>query len=217
MPKVNKLIAEKPWKYDELLPILKDAFRVLYCSYSKNFIKRQTNPYTKPIDAKKWFLEDAITDDLIEDEFNFAKNYDYSFIPQYKNINAKTRIDISVRYRLALGKYDSIEIECKQLKSDNIEYIITGGIEKFKQNKYAKLLPLAGMLLYNIQDKIPQNIEKLKERIERKYSSEEILTDFQFIDNHNYSYKSTHKRIDNTDLDLYSCAFDFSEIIQKQR
>ncbi len=216
MGKVSTVIVVENWGYNELYPILQDAFRVLYVSYTNICFLRKNNPYKKPENAKKWFLEDAITDELIENEFDFAKNFDYSIIPQYKNIKAKTRIDIAVNFRLSFGKYDRIEIECKQLKTDNLDYIIKGGINKFKSNKYAKYFPIAGMLLYNVENEITENIDLLNNSIVKKIAQDEILRPFPIIENYSYTYKSMHKRKNNSDLDLYSCVFDFQKLIEQK-
>jgi len=214
MPKVSTVNIAEVWGYDELFPILQDAFRVLYNSYSDICISKKNNPYMMPEKAKRWFLEDAITDDLIENEYDFIKYFDYQLIPQYKNIKYKTRIDIAVNYRISIGKYDKLEIECKQLKPYNIDYIISGGINKFKTNKYAENSPIAGMLLYNTKDDISTNIESLNCRIETKISQSEQLSETDFLSNYQYTYKSVHKRKNNRDLDLYSCVFDFIELIK---
>jgi len=214
MSKINKVNITEVWGYNELFPILQDAFCVLYHSYLAIFAIRKNSPYKKPENAKKWFLEDAITDDLIKDEFQFDKKFDYSFVPQYKDIENQSRIDIAVRWRVAFGQYFNLEIECKQLKSLNIDYIISGGIAKFKTEKYSKYLTLGGLLLYNIENSILNNINSLNTLIERKLSSNEILTECSIILDYQYTYKSIHKRNNNSNLCLYSCVFEFNELIE---
>lgn len=191
-----------------------DAFIVLYKSYSDICILKEKTPYRKPPNVKNWFLEDAITDDLIKEEFQFEKKFDYSFVPQYKDIENQSRIDIAVRWRVTFGQYFNLEIECKQLKTINLDYILAGGITKFKTGKYSKYLPLGGMLLYNIENTITNNIESLNTLIERKISSDEKLKEYSIIIDYQYTYKSVHKRVNNYNLDLYSCVLDFSELIE---
>lgn len=215
MTKINKINIVEAWGYDRLYPILQDAFRVLNISYQKLYAEKQDKPYTRPANVERWFLEDLITDDLIKDEFEFTKEYDYSLIPQYRNIEQRSRIDIAIHWRLAFGKYFNIEIECKLLKKENLNYIIDGGIKKFKSNKYAEKLPLAGMLTYNTSGIISENIKLLNKKIEEKISVQEILKQFNLIDNYQYTYFSNHKRISNSNIDLYTCVFDFKDVIEK--
>ncbi|MDF1549740.1 MAG: hypothetical protein P1P88_18070 [Bacteroidales bacterium] len=214
MAKINSVITTQDWGYDSLYPILQDAFRVLYLSYLNLYSEKSDNPYKKPDNAKNWHLEDAITDDLIKDEIDFDKKHDYSLIPQFKNIKKKSRIDISIHYRMSFGKYYTIEIECKQLKKSNLDYYISDGIQKFKTNKYAESLPLAGMMAYNILDEIENNIDLLKTKIEQKISVKETLKQFEIIENYPHTYFSKHERIHNSDIDLYTCAFDFKDAIE---
>lgn len=216
MKKISTVIVEEICDYASLYDYLQDAFRVLHISYTNILSLKKENKYQKPESAERWFLEDEITDDLIVDEFNFEKRLDYSILPQYKNIKAKSRIDIAVHCRLDFGKYYNIEIECKLLKKNNINYIIDGGITKFKTNKYSEKLPLAGMLFYNTEGLIDNNIELLKQSIEKKINQDEILKQTEIFENFSFSYQSKHERINNDDIDLYSCAFDFSSVIKRQ-
>lgn len=215
MAKINSVTTTQDWGYDSLYPILQDAFRVLYLSYQKIYSEKLNNPYKKPESAKNWHLEDAITDDLLEDEIDFDKKHDYSLIPQLKSIKKKSRIDISVHYRLTFGKYYTIEIECKQLKKSNLDYYVSDGIQKFRTNKYAESLPLAGMLAYNISGEILDNIELLNDKIKQKISVRETLKPFEIFDNYSYTFKSTHIRVLNSDIELYTSVFDFKGIIME--
>ena len=179
MRKVTKVQVEDAWEHDELFPVLQDAFRVLYKSYLKI-----EEPYKKPQNAKRWFLEDAITDDLVRDEFHFEKKFDYQLKTQDKNVENQSRIDIAINWRIGFGKYFKLEIECKQLKPKNINYILTGGINKFKLGTYSKKCRIGGMLLYNIKDDIAKNISSLNEKITKKISNEETvkgLKDYKLI------------------------------------
>ena len=214
MAKIEKLKPDEAWRYDLLYPVLKDAFRILYISYQKLHADKQNNPYTKPEKSKRWFLEDAITDDLIKDEYEFDKDFDYSLIPQYKNILRKSRIDIAIHWRLTFGKYINIEIECKLLNKSNLDYIIKGGIHKFKANKYAENAPLAGMLNYNTSGTIPKNIGLLNSKIDQKISPSDVLNSFKMIDNYHHTYISRHQRVSNSSIDLYTIAFDFKDVIR---
>lgn len=213
MAKIEKLKPDEAWRYDLLFPVLKDAFRILYISYQKLHAEKQNNPYTKPEKSKRWFLEDAITDDLIKDEYEFVKDFDYSLIPQYKNILRKSRIDIAIHWRLAFGKYINIEIECKLLNKSNLDYIIKGGIHKFKLSKYAEKAPVAGMMNYNTSGEIQANIDLLNNKIKQKISHSEILGPCKLIENCHYTYISNHQRVSNLNMELYTMVLDFNDVI----
>jgi len=203
MDKISKVNIVGVWGYDRLYPILQDAFRVLYISYQQLYAQKLNEPYKRPANVEKWHLEDLITNDLIKEEFEFKKEHDYSLVPQYQNIKQKSKIDIAIRWRLAFGKYFNIEIECKLLKKENLNYIINGGIQKFKKNKYAEELPLAGMLSYNTSGVIAKNIELLNKKIEEKISSSDILSRFNIIDDYQHTYTSCHQRLSNSNIDIY--------------
>ena len=214
MPKINGVNIVEIWGYDELLPILLDAYRVLFISYQTLYKERLKNPYTKPKNKKRWFLEDLITDDLVVEEHTFDKLFNYTLIPQAKNIKKKTKIDIALQYGTQIGRDNYIEIECKLLKKTNLNYYIDGGIEKFKNNKYSEKLPIAGMLAYNIENTIPENIKLLNTKITKKISKEEQLQVISVPDIDTETYKSNHKRVQNSNIDIYTLALNFKNVIQ---
>jgi len=213
MPKVNGINIVEVWGYDELLPILFDAYRVLYISYQALYKVKLKNPYTKPLDKKRWFLEDEITDNLVVDEHTFDKLFEYDLIPQSKNIQKKTKIDVAIRYGTQIGRNKYLEIECKLLHKTNLNYYIDGGIEKFKNNKYSEELPVGGMLAYNTQSTIPENMILLNNKIIKKISKEEQLQTFKIPNINTETYKSNHKRQENGNIDIYTMAFDFKGVI----
>jgi len=213
MSKINKVNIVETWGYDNLYPILRDAFRVLFISYQNLYNQKQNNPYIKPLSVEKWQLEDMITDDLIRDEEMLPKAFKYRIVNQQKDATKYTRIDIAIQWSLTFGLSYDIKIECKLLNKNNLDYIIDGGLKKFKTNKYAENLPLAGILAYNTKKTIPENIKLLNNKIEQKISAQEILRQFNLIDNYRYTYFSNHKRISNSNIDLYTCVFDFKDVI----
>lgn len=207
--KVTKIEVQEAWDYDKLYPILQDAYRVLYISYQNLCKEKQIHPYTKPKSAKNWHLEDEITDDLTKNEENLPKNFEYRIINQQKDATKKSRIDIAIQWSLRFGQKSDIKIECKLLKQGNLDYIISGGITKFKNNLYAEEMDLAGMLFYNTSGLMVDNIKKLNDKIENKISKAEILKQYKILDNYQFTYRSNHKRLNNSDITLYSCVFDF--------
>lgn len=214
MAKTSKVNIVEVWGYEVLYPILQDAFRVLYISFQNLFQEKQENPYTRPTNVKKWQLEDLITDDLIRDEDSLPKYYDYRIVNQQKDANKNTRIDIAVQWSLTFGYANDIKIECKLLNKNNLNYYVDGGLSKFKTNKYSEKLALAGMLAYNTSGHVSENIESLNAKIEKKYSKKELLSQFEIINAYQYSYKSTHSRISNSNIDIYTVVLDCKDIIQ---
>lgn len=213
MAKISKVNIAEVWGYDRLYPILQDAYRVLYISFQNLFSEKQKNPYTRPANVKKWHLEDLITDDLIRDEDNLPKSYDYRIVNQQKDANKNTRIDIAVQWSLRFGYAYDIKIECKLLNKDNLNYYVDGGLSKFRTNKYSEKLALAGMIAYNTSGHVSENIQSLNAKIEKKYSKKELLSQFDIIDANQYSYKSTHSRIFNSNIDIYTMVLDYKDII----
>lgn len=205
---------DEGWGYDYLYPILQDAFRVLHISYQKLYPRKLKTPYLKPVNAKKWFLEDLITDDLITDEEKLPKAFEYRIVNQQKDATKSTRIDIAIQWSLIYGHAYDIKIECKLLKKENLNYIIHGGIQKFKDNKYAEKLPLAGLLTYNTSGKITENIKLLNEKAEEKLSQSDVLSRFKIIQDYQYTYISSHQRLSNSNIDIYTMVFDFKNVIR---
>ncbi len=215
MIKSNKVNIVEIWGYDYLYSILQDAYRVLLISYQILYSKKQKTPYSKPLKAKKWHLENLITDDLIRDEENLHKIFEYRIVNQQKDANKNTQIDIAIQWSLCFGHSYDIKIECKLLHKDNLNYYINGGIQKFKTNKYSEKLPVSGMLAYNTLDTISENIELLNTKIENKISKEEKLKSFSMLNDYSQTYKSNHQRISNSNIDIYTMALDFKNIINK--
>ncbi len=214
MTKIEKINIVEAWGYDRLYPILQDAFRVLHISYQKLYAEKQNKPYSRPANVKKWFLEDLITDDLIRDEEKLPKAFEYRIVNQQKDATKNTRIDIAVQWSLSYGHANDIKIECKLLKRENLNYIIDGGLQKFKANKYAEKLPLAGMLTYNTFGVISENIKLLNEKIEEKISSSDVLNRFKIIEGYQYTYISSHQRLSNSNIKIYTMVFDFKDVIR---
>jgi len=214
MTKPNSVNILEPWKYDVLLLILKDAFRVLYLSYLNIYSQKLLNPYRKPETAKHWYLEDKITDDIIKETITIQKQETYRFDKQQSDFEDNVRIDIAILYSLKFSDNSKdLKIECKLLNKDKLKYVIQGGFVSFKNNKYARDMRLAGMLFYNTIDKIENNLNFLNNSIIKYLPSNEILKEEKLFDNFEYSYKSKHSRENNRPIDLYSCIFDYSELV----
>lgn len=214
MAKASSVNIIEAWGYDLLYPILQDAYKVLYISFQDLLLKKQMNPYIKPENSKHWHLEDIITDDLIRDEENLPKNYEYRIVNQQKDANRNTRIDIAIQYSLIFGNAYDIKIECKLLNKKNINYFVDGGLSKFKTNKYSAKLGLAGMLAYNTSGNISENISFLNTNIRKKYSENELLSQNNLIGAYPYLFKSTHERVSNSLIDIYTMGLDCKDIIQ---
>lgn len=210
MDKINRVNIVGDWEYDRLYPILQDAFKVLYISYLIVIPKRQKNKYIK---KKGTPLENNFTNDLIRNTSQIPKQFDYRIQKQQEDFETNSKIDIAVLYSLKFGdnSYD-FKIECKRL--DNLNYLIDDGIMSFKTNKYAAKLRLAGMLAYNTSLEILKNIELLNEKIEQKISSSEVLCPFKIFEDYRYTYISSHQRLSNSNIDIYTMVFDFKDVIR---
>lgn len=145
---------------------------------------------------------------------SFLKRSSIEFVNQQKDATKNTRIDIAVQWSLRYGHAYDIKIECKLLKRENLNYIIDGGLQKFKANKYAEKLPLAGMLTYNTFGVISENIKLLNEKIEEKISSSDVLSRFKIIEDYQYTYISNHQRLSNSNIKIYTMMFDFKDVIR---
>jgi len=212
MAKIEKLKSSEPWAYNELFPILKDAFRVLYIAFQKLYNKRKSNLYKKPIKGNR-YLENLFTSDLVKGTSDIVKLFEYRIQKQQQDFETNNIIDIAILYNLSFGdNSNDLKIECKRL--DNINYIISDGIFSFKNNKYSENLSLGGLLLFNTKNEISHNINLLNAQIERKISPYETLDNVSIITGYQYTYKSVHKRVKNDNLILYSCVLDFSELIE---
>lgn len=213
MAKIDGVTIKEPWESDLIFPILKDAFSALLSSYEILYAERLKSPYIKPITAKKWQLEDIITDDLIKDEENLPKSFPYRIVNQQKDANKNTRIDIAIQWSLIFGHSYDIKIECKLLNKSNVNYIINGGFKKFKSNLYSEKLSISGMLFYNTKKSIEENISSLNVKIESILTYQDKLEKHNLIDRYENTYVSNHSRISNSDITIYSLVFDFSSVI----
>lgn len=213
MAKISKVNIVDVWGYDMLYPILQDSFRVLYISFQKLFIEKQKNPYTKPLNVKNWYLEDLITNDLVRNTVGIQKQFNYRIQKQQEDYETNSKIDIAILYSLIFGDNSKdLKIECKRF--DNLNYYFGDGIVGYKTNKYSKELPLAGMLVYNITGQLSQNVIRLNDLIVKKGFDIEQLSQFEIIADYRYSYRSTHSRMSNSSIDLYTMIFDYQDIIQ---
>jgi hypothetical protein len=213
MVKIKGVDIEEPWSFDVIFPVFRDAYHALLFSYNLLYIEKKKKHYVRPKNAKSWHLEDIITDDLIKDEERLPKSYDYRIVNQQKDATKNTRIDIAVQWSMRFGHSYDIKVECKLLNKRNFGYIINGGLQKFKSNLYADKLSFAGMLFYNSKDSLDENYALLNERIEAVLSVEEKLNKYEFLENYNYTYKSTHPRASNSNIDLYTMILNFYDVI----
>jgi hypothetical protein len=210
MIKIERTNIDEGWGYDYLYSILQDAFRVLFNSYLIVISKRQKNKYIK---KKGTPLENNITDDLIRNTSEISKLFYYRIQKQQEDFETNSKIDIAILYSLKFGdNSNDLKIECKRL--DNLKYLVDDGIMSFKTNKYAKKLPLAGMLTYNTSGVISENIKLLNKKIEEKISSSDVLSRFKIIENHQYTYTSSHQRFSNANIVIYTMVFDFKDVIR---
>ncbi len=211
MGKIEGVIIKEVNDYVDWFSFLKDAYRVLYISYQSLIKEKQKNPYCKPTNTKHWYLEDLITDDLTRNEENFPKLLEYRIVNQQKDADKKTRIDIAIQYSLKFGHSYDIKIECKRL--DNLDYLINDGIKGYKTNKYAEKMSIAGFLAYNISNTLTENIELLNSKIKKKISDKEVLKDYTIFEDYTHTYKSNHKRASNSNIDVYTMALNFKDVI----
>ncbi|OFX41647.1 MAG: hypothetical protein A2X08_05255 [Bacteroidetes bacterium GWA2_32_17] len=209
MGKIEGVIIKENWVYDELYLILQDAYRVIYISYQNLIPEKRKNKY---INIKGFQLENYITNDLVKYMINIPKHFDYRIQKQQEDIETNSKIDIAVLYSLTFGDNTcDLKIECKRL--DNLNYFITDGIEGFKTNKYAEKLKIAGFLAYNISNTLTENIELLNSKIKKKISDNEVLKEFSIIEDYTQTYKSNHKRVSNSNIDIYTMALNFKDVI----
>jgi hypothetical protein len=209
---MSSVIINERWNYDNLFPILMDAFRVLYIAYQNLLSEKPNVIFSNPKGSQ---LENTITNALVVRTIGITKRFTYRIQKQQEDFVTNVKIDIAVLYSLTFDDENDdnkrdLKIECKRL--DNLYYFINDGISSFQNNKYTEL-PLAGMLAFNTTKNISQNIKLLNSRIKKKFPCDDILENFTFIDNYLFTYKSVHTRDDNSIIDLYTLALDFKDVI----
>lgn len=121
----------------------------------------------------------------------------------FKNSIDLGRADLS----FAISGFEFI-IECKRLKNANQKYI-DEGLYRFLNNAYSAHESCSAMLGFVIEG----NIEHIRSGIMRKCEKEQCVhNDFsrqKYIE-WEYSFKTTHSRKDNSEINVYHLFFEFT-------
>ena len=121
-----------------------------------------------------------------------------------KKDNKRKRTDIE--FFIPKLKY---VIECKKLKSVNKTQYINNGIYRFINHKYiGEFDKYAGMCSFIVNGNIEYIIKETKKRVE-KYQNNNI--DNKTLCNYDYSFSSTHTKIDKKELLIHHLFFDMND------
>ncbi len=167
--------------------------------------------------------ENSIRDDLVK----IAQTKKDPKLPliwgtETRDIVNSNRIDIHLITPYCFDDANTgIKIECKIIGED--KYIDsknsferenpTNGIMSFISGKYARYMPLAGMIGFVIDGNIKTKIDKIRQRLTKHKDIETIknLIEYSIKENFKYSYHSIHKRYSNLkEIDIYHLFFDYT-------
>lgn len=215
MAKINTVTIHEPWGFDKLFQYLKDAFRVLNEAYKIIYDERFNNPYKKPLDKKKWDLENILTEDLVRTAEKIPKNLSYEWDNESKNLQKKNRIDITIIYALGLGFECRLGIECKRVQNNNElcrEYH-ENGIKRFVTGYYSERMPLAGMIGFIQEGNTAQIVLNINQRLD-KLAAIQPLQAISLVEQARFTYLSRHKRSGNLgEIKLYHLMLDYIKLI----
>lgn len=136
------------------------------------------------------------------------------------------RTDIKVQTK---NTFETIEayytIECKRLDNKatngisglNAEYI-KNGICRFVSDYYSSFYKVNAMIGFVVTPlDIHKNTDDINSLLSSQFPEANTLTKLSketFIPNFDYHYRSTHKKLDSSELYLYHLMFDFNQLIQ---
>jgi hypothetical protein len=196
------------------LEYIRTAYKFLIEAYQQ-LIEHQYNCESKN--------ENIIRDDLVRiaETKKDAKMF-FTWETESRDIINSNRIDIKLITPFSLiDKTNSITIECKIIGEE--KYIDnqnsferenpTNGIMSFITGKYARYMPLAGMIGFIKEGDIQTKIKKIQQRLAKHNEIETIqnLNAYFIEENFKYSYHSIHKRNNNLkEISIYHLFFDYT-------
>ncbi len=210
----------EPWGYDKLVPLLQDAYRVLYEAYKKIAETRKNNPYARPSTCKKWHLENTITGDLVRIAETIPRSLPYEWDSESRDPEKKNRIDITIIYVLGLGFEKRLGIECKRLDDGSDlcrEYLGDDGVQRFVTGYYSEKMPLAGMIGYIQKGREAEIIAHLNSRLP-KNGTIQSLEQISLISDTRSTYSSIHKRCTQPgEIEIFHLMLDYTRLIRLER
>jgi hypothetical protein len=167
--------------------------------------------------------ENNLRDDLVRiAEIKKDTKLKFAWETESRDIINANRIDIKLitPYSL-LDRSSSITIECKIIGED--QYIDnrnsferknpTNGIMSFITGKYAKHMPVAGMIGFSKEGKIQEKIKNLCQRLKKHkdINTSQNLTYYTIKHNFEYTYHSIHERNNQLkEISIYHLFFDYT-------
>lgn len=153
-----------------------------------------------------WDLErdNPITKDLIDNNILLLDFERQHFVDQVE----KRRTDIV----FFISGFEKFILECKCLHkqpSKNKSYI-DEGVKRFVELKYAKKNQYASMIGFVVSGNISEVFFATQTSVSNYYPSNPNTFHDQVSPNWKYSFKSIHKRINDTDILIYHLIFPFS-------
>lgn len=121
----------------------------------------------------------------------------------FKNDQDLGRTDLS----FGISGFEYV-VECKRLKSVSQQYI-KEGLYRFINNEYSKNESYSGMIGFVIEG----DISKIKDGLKDKCINEKFVdTSYskESLDEWNHNFKTTHKREDNSNINIQHLFFEFS-------
>ncbi len=120
----------------------------------------------------------------------------------FKNEDDLGRADLS----FAISGLEFI-IECKRLKNVSQKYI-DEGLYRFINKEYSANESNAGMLGFVIKGCVKDISDGLQEKCKKESYKSSDFTE-QLYNNWSHSFKTTHSRVDSTEINIYHLFFDF--------
>lgn len=153
-----------------------------------------------------WDLErnNTITKGLIDNDILLLDFERQHFVNQTE----KRRTDIM----FFISGFDKFIVECKclhQQPSKNQSYI-DDGLKRFVDLKYAEKNKYAGMIGFVVSGDISEIFSATQDCVSSFYSSNHSLSQGKIGFDWNYSFLSSHIRINNEDILIYHLLFPFS-------
>lgn len=215
MNNLTTITIHEPWGFERLYLYIKDAFRVLNEAYNQISKEKKNTPYSKPIGKKKWDMENILTEDLVRTAEKIPTELEYIWDNESKNLENRTRIDITIIYSLSLGFEYRLCIECKRLNktSSLCKAYVKNGIQRFVSGYYSAKMPIAGMIGYVLADNTTKIIPHINRTLDEK-STQKILTEVSMHEGNSHIYLSVHSRTYSTfRIKIYHLMLDYTELV----
>jgi hypothetical protein len=152
-----------------------------------------------------WDMEknNPITKNLIDNNILLLDFERQHFVSQIE----KRRTDIV----FFISGFEKFILECKclhQQPSKN-QFYIDEGVKRFVEHKYAEKSQYAGMIGFVVSGSISEIFDYTQNCVSNFYPSNYALSQEEMGLEWNYCFKSSHNRINNTDIIIYHLMFPF--------